>query len=95
MGQGQSSLKFGKQFAFKMSISEMKEFIVTFNVLADDYEQAVKLSEPICKYFLTDNMCTIESVRLKHPELISNKSKSPKISGKFLLKTFGYSNQKA
>ena len=56
----------------------MKEFEVTFNVLADNYEQAVKISEPICKYFLADSLCTLGTVRLKHPEQISKIAKNQK-----------------
>ena len=46
----------------------MKEYEVTFSVLADDYKHAVKICEPIQKYFLADNMCTLDLIRLKHPD---------------------------
>ncbi|MFT5451414.1 MAG: hypothetical protein ACI9N9_000898 [Enterobacterales bacterium] len=72
----------------------MKEFEVIFNLLADDYDQAKKLSEPISKYFLADNMCTLESVRLKRPEPESNKVNESKKSDKSWLKTFRYADQK-
>jgi len=76
----------------------MKEFVVTFNLLAEDYEHAKKLSEPICTYFLKDHMCELESVRMKNPEPVgknstgrskANKSKSDKS----WLDNFGYTDK--
>lgn len=64
----------------------MKEFEVTFNVLADNYEQAVKLSEPICTYFLADSMCTLEAVRQKHPDQSNRITKTQKKPDKGWLK---------
>jgi hypothetical protein len=71
----------------------MKEFIVTFNLLAENYEQAQKLSEPICKYFLKDNMCTLESVRAKNPESSQRKSDGRRKTDKSWLNNFGYSHK--
>ena len=71
-------------------IKKMKEFVITFNLLAEDNEEAKKLSESICKYFLSDNLCTVDSIRLKYPNPKSNKSKRD--SDKSWLKTFGYSD---
>ena len=68
----------------------MKEFIVTFNLLADDYEQAKKISEPICTYFLKDNMCTLESVRAKHPDTGERNSNGRRKTDKSWLNNFGY-----
>ena len=68
----------------------MKEFIVTFNLLANDYEQAQKLSEPICTYFLKDNMCTLESVRAKNPETSQKNTNSRRKTDKSWLDGFGY-----
>ncbi len=73
----------------------MKEFIVTFNLLAEDYEQAQKLSEPICTYFLKDNMCTLESVRAKNPESVNRKSDGRRKTDKSWLTSFGYNEKKA
>ena len=67
----------------------MKEFIVTFNLLAEDYDQAKKISEPICKYFLKDNMCTLESVHIKNPERVERSSGRRK-TDKSWLNSFGY-----
>ena len=71
----------------------MKEFIVTFNLLAEDYEQAKKLSEPICTYFLKDHMCTLESVRVKNPEPVGNKSVDRRKADRSWLNSFGYSEK--
>jgi len=71
----------------------MKEFIVTFNMLAEDYEQAQKLSEPICTYFLKDNMCTLESVRAKNPESAQRNSDGRRKMDKSWLNGFGYSQK--
>jgi len=70
----------------------MKEFIVTFNLLAEDYDQAKKISEPICTYFLKDNMCTLESVRAKNPESARRNSNSSgrRKTDKSWLNSFGY-----
>lgn len=68
----------------------MKEFIVTFNLLAEDYEQAKKISEPICTYFLKDNMCTLESVRAKNPESARRQSTGRRKTDKSWLTSFGY-----
>lgn len=69
----------------------MKEYVVTFNLLAEDYEQAKKLSEPICTYFLKDYMCTLESVRVKNPESVSKRSVGRRKSDKSWLNGFGSS----
>jgi|TARA_B110000238_G_C16139559_1_gene445506 hypothetical protein len=71
----------------------MKEFIVTFNMLAEDYEQAKKLSEPICTYFLKDHMCRLESVRVKNPEPSAIRSTEPRKADKSWLNGFGYSEK--
>lgn len=68
----------------------MREFVVTFNLLAEDYEQAKKLSEPICTYFLKDNMCTLESVRAKNPESVRRASNGRRKTDKSWLNSFGY-----
>lgn len=68
----------------------MKEYVVTFNLLAENNEEAKKLGESICTYFLSDSMCTIESIRLKHPEPKSKKSSSKNGANQSWLKTFGY-----
>ena len=68
----------------------MREFVVTFNLLAEDYEQAKKLSEPICTYFLKDNMCTLESVRAKNPESVRRSSTGRRKTDKSWLNSFGY-----
>ena len=71
----------------------MKEYVVTFNLLAENNEEAKKLGESICTYFLSDSMCTIESIRLKHPEpksSKSNKSDNKHSASNSWLKTFGY-----
>lgn len=70
----------------------MKEFIVTFNLLAEDYDQAKKISEPICTYFLKDNMCTLESVRAKNPESARRNANSAgrRKTDKSWLNGFGY-----
>lgn len=73
----------------------MKEFIVTFNILADDYEQAQKLSEPICTYFLKDNMCTLESIRTKNPDTSRRRSDGRRKTDKKWLDNFGYSEKNA
>ena len=69
----------------------MKEYVVTFNLLAENNEEAKKLGESICTYFLADSMCTIESIRLKHPVPKSSKSSNKNSADKSWLKTFGYS----
>ncbi len=71
----------------------MKEYVVTFNLLAEDYEQAKKLSEPICTYFLKDHMCTLESVRVKNPEPVANRSAGRRKADKSWLNSFGYSEK--
>ena len=68
----------------------MKEFVVTFNLLAEDYEQAKKISEPICTYFLKDNMCTLESVRMKNPEPSGTRTVGRRKADKSWLNNFGY-----
>ena len=69
----------------------MKEYLVTLNLLAENNEEAKKLSESICKYFLSDNMCTIESIRLKQPVLSNKKTSVKEAKEKAWLKKFGYS----
>lgn len=71
----------------------MKEYVVTFSLLAEDYEQAKKLSEPICTYFLKDHMCTLESVRAKNPEPVENRSVGRRKADKSWLHSFGYSEK--
>ncbi|MDW3095575.1 MAG: hypothetical protein R8G33_07880 [Gammaproteobacteria bacterium] len=71
----------------------MKEFVVTFNLLAEDYEQAKKISEPISTYFLKDNMCTLESVRMKNPEPSGARTAGRRKSDKSWLNNFGYSEK--
>lgn len=71
----------------------MKEYIVTFNLLAEDYEQAKKISEPICTYFLKDNMCTLESVRVKNPETARRETNGRRKSDRTWLNNFGYSEK--
>lgn len=70
--------------------AQMKEYVVTFNLLAEDNKEVQKIGESICSYFLADSMCTIESIRLKHPEPKKNKTVSKNGSDKSWLKTFGY-----
>ena len=67
----------------------MKEYVITFNLLAESNEEAKKLGESICSY-LSDSICTIESMRLKHPTPKSNKDTNKDDSNKSWLKTFGY-----
>ncbi len=71
----------------------MKEYVITFNLLAEDYEQAKKLSEPICTYFLKDHMCTLESVRVKNPEPVGKRSTGRRKADKSWLNSFGYSEK--
>jgi hypothetical protein len=71
----------------------MKEFIVTFNMLAEDYEQAKKLSEPICTYFLKDHMCRLESVRVKNPEPSATRATERRKADRSWLNGFGYSEK--
>jgi len=71
----------------------MKEFIVTFNLLAEDYEQAKKISEPICTYFLKDNMCTLESVRTKNPETARRSTTGRRKTDKSWLNSFSSSEK--
>ncbi len=64
---------------------------MTFNLLAENNEEAKKLGESICTYFLADSMCTIESIRLKHPLPKSTKANNKNRTDKSWLKNFGYS----
>lgn len=68
----------------------MKEFVVTFRLLADDYEQAKKISEPISTYFLKDNMCTLESVHAKNPDPARPRNSGRRKSDKSWRNGFGY-----
>lgn len=68
----------------------MKEFEVTFNLLAENYEEAKKLSEPICEYFLSDNMCKLDSVRLKNPVKLRSNTRASEKTDKSWLKRLGY-----
>jgi len=72
----------------------MKEFIVTFNLLADDYEQAKRISEPICAYFLKDNMCTLESVRAKNPDSATRASAGRRKTDRSWLSGFGNNDRR-
>lgn len=62
-------------------------------MLAEDYAQAKKLSEPICTYFLKDHMCTLESVRVKNPEPVEKRSVGRRKADKSWLDGFGYSGK--
>ena len=73
-------------------MKNMKEYEITFNILANNYEHAQKLGGSICEYFLANEMCTVDSVRLKYPEtdtIVEERKEAAKV-GRAWLKTFGY-----
>ena len=70
----------------------MKEYEITFNILAKNYEHAQKLGGSICEYFLANEMCTIDSIRPKYPEtdtIVEERKEKVKRDRKWL-ETFGY-----
>ena len=73
-------------------MKKMKEYEITFNILARDHEHAKKLGNSICEYFLANEMCTIDSVRPKYADtdtIVEERKEKAKLANKWL-ETFGY-----